>query len=96
MPLPLEYHERKYQVSRTTLSRYRKAGLPAIGVGGKCYIKESDFCAFLRKMNGQTVSSAPLNSAPAKSAQIHQNPSESIRIKKRLLTAGESEPKRTS
>ena len=60
VPLPLDYYERKYQLSRTTLWRYRKAGLPAIGVGSKCFVKESDFCAFLGRMNGQTVSAAPL------------------------------------
>ena len=59
-PLPLDFYERKYQISRTTLWRYRKAGLPAIGVGAKTFIRESDFVAFLEKMRGQTVSAAPL------------------------------------
>ena len=59
-PLPLDFYERKYQVSRTTLWRYRKAGLPAIGVGSKCFIKESDFCCFLERMNGKKVNAAPL------------------------------------
>ena len=58
-PLPLDYYERKYNVSRTTLWRYRKAGLPAVGVGAKSFVRESDFVAFLEKMNGQTVSAAP-------------------------------------
>jgi hypothetical protein len=58
-PLPLDYYERKYNVSRTTLWRYRKAGLPAVGVGAKTFVRESDFVAFLEKMNGQTVSAAP-------------------------------------
>ncbi len=60
VPLPLDYFERKYNVSRTTLWRYRKAGLPAVGVGAKCFVRESDFEAVLEKMNGQTVSAAPL------------------------------------
>ncbi len=59
LPLPLDYYGRKYNVSRTTLWRYRKAGLPAVGVGAKCFIRESDFVAFLEKMNGQTISAAP-------------------------------------
>lgn len=59
-PLPLDYYERKYNVSRTTLWRYRKAGLPAVGVGAKCFVRESDFVSFLERMNGQTVSAAPL------------------------------------
>ena len=65
-PLPLDYFERKYQVSRTSLWRYRKAGLPALGVGAKTFIKESDFVAFLERMNGQTVSAAPISKEPAK------------------------------
>jgi hypothetical protein len=61
-PLPLDYYGRKYGTSRTTLWRYRKAGLPAIGVGAKTFIRESDFVAFLERMNGQTVSATPLKS----------------------------------
>jgi hypothetical protein len=53
--LPLSYFETKYQLSRVTLWRYRKAGLPAVGVGAKTFIRESDFVAFLQKMDGQTV-----------------------------------------
>lgn len=52
-PLPLDYYERKYNVSRTTLWRYRKAGLPAVGVGAKCFVRESDFVKFLNRMNNQ-------------------------------------------
>jgi len=55
-PLPLTYYEKKYNLSRTTLWRYRNAGLPAIGVGAKTFIRESEFVAFLERMNGQTVS----------------------------------------
>ncbi len=59
-PLPLNYYEQKYFVSRTTLWRYRRAGLVAVGVGAKTFIRESDFIAFLNKMNGTTVSATPL------------------------------------
>jgi hypothetical protein len=61
-PLPLGYYERKYAISRTTLWRYRRAGLPAVGVGAKTFIRESDFVSFLERMNGQTVNAAPLKS----------------------------------
>ena len=61
-PLPLPYYEKRYDLSRTTLYRYRKAGLPAIGVGAKTFIRESDFVAFLEKMNGQTISATPIKS----------------------------------
>lgn len=58
-PLPLTFYEAKYDISRVTLWRYRRAGLPAIGVGDKIFIRESDFVAFLEKMNGRTVPAEP-------------------------------------
>jgi hypothetical protein len=60
-PLPLGFFERKYNVSRTTMWRYRKAGLAAIGVGAKTFVRESDFIAFLERMDGQTASATPVN-----------------------------------
>jgi hypothetical protein len=54
-PLPQRFFEHKYQVSKVTMWRYRRAGLPAIVVGSKIFIKESDFVAFLERMHGQTV-----------------------------------------
>ena len=65
-PLPLDYFEHKYRTSRTTLWRYRRAGLPAIGVGAKTFIRESDFVAFLEQMKGKTVCATPLNNKDAK------------------------------
>jgi hypothetical protein len=59
-PLPLDFFVRKYDTSRPTLWRYRHAGLPAVVVGSKVFIKESDFVAFLEKMNGKTASATPL------------------------------------
>jgi hypothetical protein len=59
-PLPQDFFERKYGTSRVTLWRYRGAGLPAIVVGAKVFIRESDFVAFLEKMNGQTVCAVPV------------------------------------
>lgn len=58
-PLPQDYFERKYGTSRVLIWRYRRAGLPAIVVGSKIFIKESDFVSFLQLMNGQTISAAP-------------------------------------
>jgi len=58
-PLPQDFFGRKYDTSRATIWRYRRAGLPAIVVGSKVFIKESDFVSFLERMNGQTVSAAP-------------------------------------
>lgn len=65
-PLPLSYFEGKYRLSRVTLWRYRKAGLPAVGVGAKTFIRESEFIAWLEKMNGQTVSATPLKTQEGK------------------------------
>lgn len=65
-PMPLDFFERKYGTSRTTLWRYRKAGLKAIGVGAKTFVKESDFVAFLERMNGQTVCANPLKTNETK------------------------------
>jgi predicted DNA-binding transcriptional regulator AlpA len=48
-PLPLTYYEKKYGLSRTTLWRYRKSGLPRSAVGAKSFIKESEFVAFLER-----------------------------------------------
>lgn len=63
-PLPLDFYGRKYLLSRTTLWRYEKAGLPVLRVGGKCFIRESAFVAFLEMMNGKTASAIPLKPAP--------------------------------
>ncbi|MGE3313048.1 MAG: helix-turn-helix domain-containing protein [Limisphaerales bacterium] len=49
-PLPLEFFQTRYQLSRTTLWRYRRAGLHAIGVGAKTFIRESDLVRVLTQM----------------------------------------------
>jgi hypothetical protein len=54
-PLPTGFYNRKYNISRSTLWLYRNAGLTSIRVGTKLFIRESEFVAFLQKMNGQTV-----------------------------------------
>ena len=57
-PLPQDYFVRKFGTSRVTVWRYRRAGLPAIVVGSKIFIRESDFVSFLEKMNGHTATGA--------------------------------------
>jgi len=54
-PLPQDYFVRKFGTSRVTIWRYRRAGLPAIVVGSKIFIRESDFVSFLVGMNGRTA-----------------------------------------
>lgn len=51
MPLPANYISRKFGLSRTTLWRWRKLGLPVQQVGAKQFILESDVVAFIAKMN---------------------------------------------
>jgi hypothetical protein len=55
-PLPTSYFEKKYQLSRVTLWRYRRAGLTSVVVGNKAFIRESEFVEFLYRMNGLAVS----------------------------------------
>lgn len=47
VPMPAGYIMQKFGLSRTTLWRWRSAGLPAQGVGAKIFIKESDVVAFI-------------------------------------------------
>jgi hypothetical protein len=66
-PLPLEFFQTRYQLSRTTLYRYRVAGLRAIGVGAKTFVRESDLVRFLTEMTRHRKTSA----APAQEGQSH-------------------------
>ena len=50
-PLPVRYILEKFQLSRTTLWRWRKMGLPVQQVGDKQFILESDMVAFIDRMN---------------------------------------------
>lgn len=51
LPLPAEYICRKFNISRTTLWRWRRAGLSAQGVGAKLFIRESEVAAFIERMS---------------------------------------------
>jgi hypothetical protein len=46
-PMPLEFFQRRYAISRSTCWRWRKAGLPTSQVGAKVFCRESDFVRFL-------------------------------------------------
>jgi hypothetical protein len=58
-PLPQRFFETKYAISKVTMWRYRRAGLPALVVGSKVFIKESDFVAFLERVHGQSIAAPP-------------------------------------
>jgi hypothetical protein len=59
-PMPLDFYLRRYDISRTTAWRWRKHGLPTLQVGSKVFVRETDFVAFLERMNGKTVSAVSL------------------------------------
>lgn len=46
-PVPLQFFFKRYGVSRTTVWRWRKEGLPVSQVGAKLFCRESDFVRFL-------------------------------------------------
>lgn len=60
--MPLDFFLRRYGISRTTVWRWRKNGLPTLQVGAKIFCFESDFILFLQKMDGQTVNATRLKS----------------------------------
>ena len=47
VPMPSNYVMAKYHLSRTTLWRWRRAGLPSQCVGGKLFVKEADVITFI-------------------------------------------------
>ncbi len=54
VPLPADQICRKFAISRTTLWRWRRSGLPAHGVGAKLFIRETDLIAFIDRMSAAT------------------------------------------
>ena len=52
-PLPLEFFLRRYDISRTTVWRWRKKGLPTLQVGAKLFCRESDFVRFLETQSAK-------------------------------------------
>lgn len=54
IPLPLSYYQTTYGVSRTTIWRYEQQGLKILHVGGKRFIKPSDWNSFLETQHAKT------------------------------------------
>ena len=50
-PMPHTYLLKKYDLSRTTFWRWRKAGLPCQTVGAKLFVRESDIVRFIADQN---------------------------------------------
>lgn len=46
-PLPLDFFLRRYGLSRTTVWRWRKQGLPMLQVGAKIFCRESELVRFM-------------------------------------------------
>lgn len=53
LPLPAAYYERRQNLSRTTLWRWEQLGLRILHVGGKRFIRPSDFAAFLETVHSR-------------------------------------------
>jgi len=57
-PLPAEFYQRRQNVSRTTLWRWEGLGLRILHVGGKRFIRPSDWTNFIESQHVQTRSEA--------------------------------------
>lgn len=57
-PLPAEYYQRRQGVSRTTLWRWERNGLRILHVGGKRFIRPSDWTNFIESRHAQGQSDA--------------------------------------
>ncbi len=55
-PLPADFIMKKFGLSRTSLWRWRKAGLPCQSVGAKLFLKESDVARFIAEQDAKTKS----------------------------------------
>ncbi len=58
IPLPVSLWQRTQGVSRTTLWRLEKQGLRILHVGGKRFIRPSDWNAFLENQHAKTREAA--------------------------------------
>ena len=65
IPLPAAYIQKKFGLSRTTLWRWRREGLPAQQVGDKLFIKQSDVTKFIAEQDAKAKAvTVPSNSDP--------------------------------
>jgi hypothetical protein len=54
VPLPVSHYQKVHDASRTTLWRWEKMGLRILHVGGKRFIRPSDWNAFLESQHSKT------------------------------------------
>ena len=52
-PLPVAHYQRKHGVSRTTLWRWEGLGLRILRVGGKRFIRPSDWTTFIESQDAR-------------------------------------------
>jgi hypothetical protein len=57
-PMPLDFFLRRYDISRTTVWRWRKNGLPTLRVGAKIFCRESDFVHFMEMQSATSQGEA--------------------------------------
>lgn len=54
-PMPLDFFLRRYGISRTTAWRWEKMRLRILHVGGKRFIRPSDWAAFIEQQNSKVT-----------------------------------------
>jgi hypothetical protein len=59
VPLPIEHYMRTKNTSRTTLWRWENEGLRILHVGGKRFIRPSDWSAFLEQQHAKAKEPQP-------------------------------------
>ena len=60
IPMPHTYLLKRFNVSRTTFWRWRKAGLPCQVVAAKIFVKESDIVRFIAEQDTLRKTTSPL------------------------------------
>ena len=55
VPLPVSYYQKNHHVSRTSLWRWEAQGLRILHVGGKRFIRPSDWAAFIETQHARST-----------------------------------------
>ena len=59
IPLPVSHYQKTHELSRTTLWRMEKQGLRILHVGGKRFIRPSEWAAFLEMQHAKVAVTQP-------------------------------------
>jgi hypothetical protein len=55
IPLPVSFYQQKDHISRTTIWRWEQLGLRILHVGGKRFIRPSDWAAFMEQQHSKAT-----------------------------------------